>query len=106
MQNNLAFVYIMASASETIYVGSTMDLLSRIQDHQRGYLAMFTKTYHCHRLVYYEAFSCLEDARLRELQIKKWRREKKIRLIASKNPGWIDVSAELFQKGFSEEDFF
>lgn len=104
MQNDSAFVYIMSNTSETIYVGFTVDLFSRIQDHLEGHLATFTKKYHCHRLVYYEELSSLADARFREYQIKRWRREKKIRLIASKNPAWIDLSIELFQKGLSEED--
>jgi putative endonuclease len=94
----------MTNTSETIYVGSTIDLLSRVQDHLEGRLATFTKTYHCHRLVYYETPPSLTDARFREYQIKRWRREKKIRLITSKNPAWIDLSIELFQKGLSDED--
>jgi putative endonuclease len=41
--------------------------------------------------VYYEQFQYIEDAIIREKQIKKWNREWKIRLIESNNPEWNDI---------------
>jgi putative endonuclease len=40
-------------------------------------------------------FSSIEEAINREKQLKKWRREKKIDLITSKNPKWIDLWNEI-----------
>jgi putative endonuclease len=36
-----------------------------------------------------------EGVLFREKQIKKWRREKKLKLVDSFNPGWKDLSEEL-----------
>jgi putative endonuclease len=42
-------------------------------------------------LVYYEQFEYIEDAILREKQLKKWNREWKIELIEKNNPEWKDL---------------
>jgi len=44
-----------------------------------------------YKLVYYEVFADIVSARRRERQMKGWRREKKIRLIESMNPKWMDL---------------
>ena len=54
------------------------------------------------KLVYYEVFADIVSARGRERQIKGWRREKKIRLIESMNPKWMDLYNGL--KGFILKD--
>jgi putative endonuclease len=41
--------------------------------------------------VYYELFSHIEEAILREKQVKKWSRVKKEQLIATTNPNWLDL---------------
>jgi putative endonuclease len=46
------------------------------------------------RLVYIESFRDLRTAIAREKQIKSWRREKKLALIAHMNPTWLDFGAE------------
>lgn len=84
----------MASKSKTIYIGFTTDLMSRVHEHKNGWLEKFTRKYKCHRLVYEEAGG-IEDARLRETQIKKWRR-KKTALIEKENPAWEDLSLNVF----------
>ncbi len=43
------------------------------------------------KLVYYGVFADIVSARRRERQIKGCRREKKIRLIESMNPKWMDL---------------
>jgi putative endonuclease len=93
------FVYIMASDSGTLYVGYTNNLLRRAREHKGGYPAGFTKKYGCHKLVYYEKVTDLYHAEKREQQIKNWRREKKQFLIGSINPGWVDLYANLKEKG-------
>lgn len=46
----------------------------------------FTKRYKCYYLVYYERFDYVGNARDREVQLKKWSRIKKEKLISDFNP--------------------
>jgi putative endonuclease len=48
-----------------------------------------------HKLVYYEIHEDVTEAILREKQIKKWRRDWKIKLIAASNHQWIDLYSGL-----------
>jgi putative endonuclease len=70
-----ACVYMMASSRNgTLYVGVTTDLLKRAWEHRNGAVPGFTRQYRCKTLVWYETHDDLQEARLRELQIKKWKR--------------------------------
>jgi putative endonuclease len=89
-----AYIYIMASHSGTLYIGSTKDIESRVYQNKSNDFEGFTKKYHCHRLVYVEILEDLASARQREYQIKKFRREKKERLISVQNPNWFDLSKQ------------
>jgi len=91
----LLFVYILASLSGTLYVGLTDDLRRRVKEHKLGLVDSFTKKYNVNRLMYYGSFHDSKIAENRELQIKKWRREKKIALFAKSNPRWEDLSKQL-----------
>lgn len=90
------YVYIMSSHHRTIYIGMTGDIFTRVQDHKSGRNKGFTKKYKCHFLVYYEEYGYPDDAISREKQLKKWRREKKIKLIEILNPGWRDLSNDFY----------
>ena len=85
MQNRQYFVYIMASASGTLYTGVTNDLYKRVYQHKNDLIEGFTKKYQCHKLVFFEETSDVESAITREKQIKGWSRKKKEILIASIN---------------------
>ncbi|TXC67837.1 GIY-YIG nuclease family protein [Sphingorhabdus soli] len=74
-----------------IYTGSTSNLLARIFQHRERLVEGHSKTYGCTRLVWFEIHDDLQNARHRELQIKKWKRSWKIRLIESGNPDWKDL---------------
>jgi putative endonuclease len=56
----------------------------------------FTKKYNITKLVYYEETNDIQAAIAKEKQIKGWLRCKKIALIESVNPKWIDLSEEWF----------
>ena len=43
------------------------------------------------RLVWFETYDDPENAIVREKDIKKWRREWKVRLISQNNPDWNDL---------------
>ena len=86
------YVYIMASERNgTIYIGVTSDLAARVWQHRNGLVPGFTKKYSCKLLVWYEAHDDIQDARLRELQMKKWKRLWKISTIETMNPHWDDL---------------
>ena len=53
---------------------------------------VFTEKYSVDRLLYYEVYSDVVLAIRRELQLKRWRCEKKIKLIEKTNPRWEDLA--------------
>jgi putative endonuclease len=87
-------VYIMASRSLTLYIGFTSRLYTRVRQHKAGTFAGFSKTYQCHRLVYYERYQTATIGIAREKQLKRWSREKKIALIKTMNATWADLSED------------
>jgi putative endonuclease len=90
-------IYILASRSRNLYTGVTGDLQRRMLEHRLGLLPGFTTRYRAFRLVHFETFGKIHSAIAREKEIKAWRREKKIRLIESKNPSWEDLAQTLPQ---------
>ena len=87
MRDHNYFVYIVTNKNNTVlYVGVTNDLQRRTYEHEQSLIPGFTKKYNCNYLIYYEHFQYIEDAIKREKQIKKWRREKKEKLIKGFNP--------------------
>jgi putative endonuclease len=88
------YVYILASLSGTLYIGVTNSLMRRVAQHKAGAIDGFTMMYCVDRLIYFEEYGDVRAAIQREKQLKGWRREKKIALIESKNPGWIDLSSD------------
>lgn len=91
------YVYIMASRRNgTIYLGVTSDLPGRAYQHRNGLIDGFTRKYGCKMLVWFEAHDDIQDARLRELQMKKWKRQWKLREIETMNPDWEDLFESLF----------
>lgn len=75
------FVYIVECADKTYYVGCTNNLEKRLKEHnfsKNG--AHYTKIRRPIILKYHETFETLLDARRREAEIKRWRREQKEKL--------------------------
>jgi putative endonuclease len=89
------YVYLMSSFGKTLYVGVTSDLARRAEQHRNPTTSSFTSKYKITMLVYYEVTDDIVAAIAREKQIKGWRRERKIALVESVNPGWLDLSNEL-----------
>lgn len=86
------FVYIMASARNgTVYVGSTSVIVQRAWQHREGLADGFTREHGCKMLVWFEVHEDLQEARRRELQIKRWKRQWKLRMIEEMNPAWEDL---------------
>jgi putative endonuclease len=80
---------------KVIYIGITDDLERRVYEHKNKLLDGFTKKYNLTKLIYYEHTNDVNAAIQREKQNKKWRREKKDKLIASFNPEWKDLSESI-----------
>ena len=96
------FVYILASRSGVLYIGVTNDLEHRVAQHKSKLIPGFTARYNCNRLVWYDTFTDVNDAIAAEKRIKGWRREKKVSLIAEKNPAWRDMSLDFCESPASE----
>ncbi|MBI5733795.1 MAG: GIY-YIG nuclease family protein [Candidatus Kerfeldbacteria bacterium] len=80
------YVYIMRCADSSLYTGITNNLVARETRHKDGDGTKFTKFHGGGRIVYSELYATYLDARHREVQIKKWRREKKEHLIRGLKP--------------------
>ena len=92
------YVYILASKKNgTLYLGVTNNLLKRAYEHKNNLVDGFTKKYHIHRFVYYEETGDVKSAIAREKQLKKWKREWKIKLIEKFNPDWKDLYDDLIK---------
>ncbi|MFH1719943.1 MAG: GIY-YIG nuclease family protein [Planctomycetota bacterium] len=86
------YVYIMTNQSRTLYVGFTNNIRRRVQQHKAGLVEGFTTHYNIDTLVYVESCADPSSGIAREKQIKRWRRERKLRLIAQENYDWRDLS--------------
>ena len=95
MEKNYS-VYMLASArSGTLYVGVTNDLARRIYEHKSKQVRGFTSRYKVDMLVWYETYNDVNEAIVREKQLKKWERRWKLNLIETVNPTWKDLYVDL-----------
>jgi len=89
-------VYIMGSLSGTLYIGFTGNLHNRIFEHKFHQMEGFTNKYDVERLLYWASFDDVHKAIAREKQLKGWSRTKKIALIESRNPHWLDLAKDWY----------
>jgi predicted GIY-YIG superfamily endonuclease len=85
-------VYILLCADGRFYVGSTRDLPCRVRRHNEGSGSVFTSARRPVTLAYVEQLPNRETALLRERQIKKWSRDKKLALIRRDQKALHDLS--------------
>ena len=79
------YTYILRCRDDTLYTGWTTDLEKRVETHNLGKGAKYTRTRLPVELVYYEAFASKEEAMSREWHIKQLSRKDKLRLIQEHN---------------------
>ena len=80
--NDTFYVYILTNWNDHVmYIGVTNNLERRIYEHKCEMNDGFTKSFHIHKLVYYEECSEVKAAIEREKQLKKWSRTKKNALV-------------------------
>ena len=75
------YVYIIKNNDDDLYVGITENLNNRLYSHNTNQGSVFTKNKEDFKIVFKEEYETLTEARGREVQIKKWRRNKKKMLI-------------------------
>ncbi len=86
------YVYIITNKMNTVlYIGVTNNLERRMYEHRNMHVDGFSAKYKLSRLVYYEETKDVNEAILREKQLKGWSRFKKERLIMSLNPEWKEL---------------
>ena len=78
------YTYMVVCRDRTYYTGWTNNLEKRIQDHNAGKGAKYTKSRLPVVLVYYEVFETKEEAMRREYAIKRLTRKEKEMLIYQK----------------------
>ena len=87
----IMYIYIMANARPTLYVGVTNNLIRRVHEHKQELIEGFTKRYHLHKLVYYEIVEGQLQAIIREKQIKDMNRSDKLEMIRRSNSRFEDL---------------
>lgn len=75
------FIYMIKNDFDKLYIGVTKNLQDRLNYHNTKQGSQFTKGKAKFKIVFSESYPTLSEARKREIQIKKWRRDKKEILI-------------------------
>lgn len=76
------YTYIIRCRDDSLYTGWTNNLEKRLDDHNLGNGAKYTKPRRPVSLVYYEIYKTKEEAMKREYAIKKMSRSQKLQLIS------------------------
>ncbi len=100
------YVYIMSNYERTtFYIGFTNHIVRRVIEHKFGLGSDFTKKYKLKYLIYFEEYQYVDQAIMREKELKGWIRKKKLNLIKEVNPEMKDLGKELFKDyGITEEE--
>jgi putative endonuclease len=77
----MPYVYIVECADGTLYTGWTINVEQRVKVHNAGRGARYTRLHGPVKLVYVEELPDRVAALKRELEIKRWPRDKKLKLI-------------------------
>ena len=89
------YIYILANKRNgTLYIGVTNDLERRVYEHKNHLVKGFTEKYNVNILVYFEQTNDIQEAIMREKNLKKWNRRWKIELIEKSNFKWKDLSED------------
>lgn len=81
----------MTNHSKTLYIGMSNDLRKRVSQHKEMLVDGFTKRYRITSLIYFEEYDDVRYAIERETRLKTWSRQKKLDLIATRNPEWKEI---------------
>jgi len=84
-------ISLQAKSTAHFNLGVTNDIVRRGYEHRTRAADGFTARYGINKLVWFEIYDDIATAIAREKELKKWRRDWKIRLIEEQNPGWVDL---------------
>ncbi len=73
----------MLCSDSTLYCGTTKDLKNREQVHNSGKGSAYVRSRGGGKIVYSERFKTIGSALRREIEVKKWTRNKKLGLIST-----------------------
>ncbi len=76
------YTYMVRCSDGTLYTGWTNNLEKRMEAHNSGRVAKYTKSRRPVELVYFEEFTEKSDAMSREARLKQLGRAEKLKLIA------------------------
>ena len=93
------YTYMLKCSDGTLYTGWTNDLDKRVEAHNSGKGAKYTKARRPVELAYYEEFETKEQAMKREYAIKQLGRKEKQKLIAGKKVKLSDERKEKEDEG-------
>jgi len=89
-------IYIITNSTNSVlYTGVTGNLVARIYHHKHKTVSSFSSKYNLNKLVYYEVYEDVNQAIIREKQIKAGSRKNKLELVNKQNPDWKDLYSSL-----------
>jgi putative endonuclease len=77
------FVYILQCKDDTLYTGITTEVKRRLAEHKAGKGSHYTRAHGAAKIIHSEKQANRSEALKREAEIKKWPREKKLKLVSS-----------------------
>ena len=75
------YFYLLRCSDDSLYAGICIDLEHRVETHQNGKGAKYTRSRSPVTLVYHEQHRSKGDALRREAEVKKWSNQRKERLV-------------------------
>ncbi|APX72622.1 GIY-YIG nuclease family protein [Companilactobacillus allii] len=84
------YVYILLCADQTFYIGTSNNVLKRVETHNAGRGAKYTKARRPVKLLYYENLHDKSEALKREIKLKKLNRVKKESFLQENGINWRD----------------
>ncbi len=75
------YFYILRCKDKTLYCGNTNNLANRETLHNTGKGSIYVHAHGGGKIIYNEAYAMKGDAMRREIEVKKWPRANKLRLI-------------------------
>lgn len=79
--NKEYYFYLLRCSDDSLYAGICIDLEQRVQAHEKGNGAKYTRSRLPVTLVYHEHHRSKGDALRREAEVKKWTKQRKERLV-------------------------
>lgn len=75
------YFYLARCADGSLYCGSCVDCSAREARHNEGKGAKYTRSRRPVKIIYYEEYATLSDARRREAEVKTWKKAEKEKLV-------------------------